>query len=152
MKCGRCGFIADDKNKYCPECGCDLQMDQNAARLYGQEVDVLFFFDPESQDKITGIINPTLDQFQKHKSRGVVQKVMIGSAMTGTDDNTSAVLAFIRKSLEFLQEPFEDDRYRHLSLPDLKREYLRLFERVLKVKAQRQEIMKPNQPPPPPKK
>jgi hypothetical protein len=34
----------------------------------------------------------------------------------------------------------------------LKREYLRLFERVLRVKSQRQEIMKPPTPPPPPLK
>jgi hypothetical protein len=60
----------------------------------------------------------------------------------GGDESTSTVLPFIKKSLEFLAEPYEEERYRHLSLPDLKKEYLRLFERVLKVKAQRQDSLK----------
>jgi len=152
MKCGRCGYQADDSSKFCPECGFDLQMDQTAARLYGQEVDVLFFYDHVNTEKVTGIVNPTLDQLDRHKLHGVVQKVLIGSAVSGTDENANAVLPFIKKSLEFLAEPYDEERFRHLSLPELKKEYLRLFERVLRVKSQRQEIMKPAPAPAPPKK
>jgi len=143
MKCGRCGFETPDKIKFCPECGFDQKIDQSVARLFGQEVEVLFYFDPESEGKITGIVNPTLDQFQKHQNRGVNQRIVIGSAMMGSDENSAVVLPFIKKSLEFLAEPYEEERYRHISLPELKKEYLRLFERVLKVKAQRQESLKP---------
>jgi hypothetical protein len=150
MKCGRCGLEITEKIKFCPECGFDLKMDQSVALLYGQDVEVLFFFDPKADGKVTGIVNPTLEQFQQHQTRAVVQHVQIGSHSVGSDENTSTVLPFIKKSLEFLGEPFEEDRYRHISLPELKKEYLRLFERVLKVKAQRMEGLKPGDKPQPP--
>lgn len=154
MKCGRCGAELSDKNKFCPECGFDLKIDQSVAQLYGQEVEVLFFFDPTSSSGlVTGIVNPTLEQYQSHQANGVVQRVVVG-AQSGNVESTASVLSFIKKSLEFLAEPYEEERYRHLSLPEMKKEYLRLFERVLKVKAQRQDTLKPGDKstPTPPKK
>jgi hypothetical protein len=154
MKCGRCGVELSEKIKFCPECGFDLKIDQSIAMLYGQGVEVIFFFDTADSGKITGIVNPTLEQYQAHQAHGVVQRVVIGTHAMGGDESTSTVLPFIKKSLEFLAEPYEEERYRHLSLPDLKKEYLRLFERVLKVKAQRQDSLKTgsSSTPPPPKK
>jgi hypothetical protein len=147
MKCGRCGLEITEKIKFCPECGFDLKMDQSVALLYGQAVEVLFFFDPKADGKVTGIVNPTLEEFQQHQTRGVVQHVQIGGHSVGSDENSATVLPFIKKSLEFLGENYEEDRYRHVSLPELKKEYLRLFERVLKVKAQRMEGLKPGDKP-----
>jgi hypothetical protein len=148
MKCGRCGLEIPDKTKFCPECGFDLKIDQSVALLYGQEVEVLFFFETGSDGKISGVVNPTLDQFQNHQLHGVLQRVLIGShpmGSLGSNENASSILSFIKKSLEFLAEPYDEERYRHLSLPDLKKEYLRLFERVLKFKAQRLESLKPGE-------
>ena len=54
-----------------------------------------------------------------------------------TDENAGAVLAFIRQSKEFLAEEYNETDYRNLPVADLKKEYLKLFERVLKTKAQR---------------
>jgi hypothetical protein len=142
MKCGRCGLEITEKIKFCPECGFDLKIDQSVALLYGQEVEVLFFFDPNADGKVIGIVNPTLDQFQLHQHHAVIQRVQVGAHSLGPDESTSSVLPFIKKSLEFLGENYEDERYRNVSLPELKKEYLRLFERVLKVKAQRQESLK----------
>jgi hypothetical protein len=141
MKCGRCGLEITEKIKFCPECGFDLKIDQSVALLYGQEVEVLFFFDPKVDGKVTGIVNPTLDQFQLHQNHTVVQRVQIGSHSLGSDEGSSSVLPFIKKSLDFLGETYDDERYRNVSLPELKKEYLRLFERVLKVKSQRQESL-----------
>jgi hypothetical protein len=120
--------------------------------LYGQEAEVLFFSD--SDGRITGIVNPTLEQFHSQQAHGIVQRVIIGAHSVSGEESPATVLPFIKKSLEFLAEPFDEDRYRHLNLVDLKKEYLRLFERVLKFKAQRQETLKAGDKSalPPPKK
>jgi hypothetical protein len=53
------------------------------------------------------------------------------------------ILTFIRQSKEYLSEDFNESFYRKFTPQDLKKEYLKLFERILKVKAQRGDAPKP---------
>jgi hypothetical protein len=143
MKCSSCNTKNDPKNKYCKECGVDLKNHPEHAlvitnsELYGKEVEVLFYLD-SSSGKISGFVNPTNDQISHFKKDSVVQRITVEAPENVvTDENAGAVLAFIRQSKEFLGEDYDENYYRKYSVVDLKKEYLRLFERVLKVKAQR---------------
>jgi Double zinc ribbon len=138
MKCPRCGAKNDPKNKFCSECGGELQSISeqafNSAGLIGHEVEVLFFNDTFS-NKIGGIVNPSPDQIGRYK-HGIVQKVVIQAA-TEVDETAGTVLTFIKQSKEYLGEDYNENTYKSFSHADLKKEYLKLFERVLKMKAQR---------------
>jgi Double zinc ribbon len=143
MKCSNCNTKNDPKNKYCKECGVDLKTHPEHAlvvtnsELYGKEVDVLFYLDT-STGKISGFVNPTEDQVGRYKKDSVLQKITVEAPDNViADENAGAVLAFIRQSKEFLGEEYNETSYRNFSVADLKKEYLRLFERVLKTKAQR---------------
>jgi predicted amidophosphoribosyltransferase len=143
MKCSQCHTKNDPKNKYCKECGVDLKSHPEHAQtitnseLFGKEVDVLFYLDT-STGKISGFVNPTEDQIGRYKKDSVLQRVLVEAPDNVTaDENAGAVLAFIRQSKEFLSEDYDETFYRNYSVSELKKEYLRLFEKVLKVKAQR---------------
>jgi len=143
MKCGVCHTKNDPKNKYCKECGVDLKNHPehslviSNSELYGKEVEVLFYLDT-STGKISGFVSPTEDQIGRYKKDSVLQKITVEvPENVVADENAGAVLAFIRQSKEFLAEDYDENHYRKYSVVDLKKEYLRLFERVLKVKAQR---------------
>ena len=141
MKCGNCGSKNDPKNKFCSECGTDLQghPDSQAlttlSELYGKEVEVLFFLESYS-GKISGIVNPTEDQVNRYRE-GIRQRVFIEAPVSGgeTDENIGAVLTFIRQSKEYLGEKYDEGHYRSFSTTDLKKEYLKLFEKILRVKS-----------------
>ena len=143
MKCSNCHTRNDSQNKYCKACGQDLKShpDYSPAisnsELYGKEVDVLFYVD-KATGKILGYVNPTEEQIGRYKKDSVVQTVTVEApGDVVADENSGAILSFIRQSKEFLGEDFDDSTYRNYSVQDLKKEYLRLFERVLKVKAKR---------------
>lgn len=143
MKCSNCNTKNDPKNKFCKECGADLKTHPEHSQsvtnseLYGKEVEVLFYIDT-STGKITGFVNPTEDQIGRYKKDGVLQRIVVEAPdHVHTDENAGAVLAFIRQSKEFLGEEYDEAQYRNHSVADLKKEYLRLFEKVLKAKAQR---------------
>ncbi len=143
MKCSNCETNNAAHSKFCKECGQDLKghpahtpIVMNS-ELYGKEVDIFFYIDPTS-GKITGLVNPTEELIGKVKKEGVRQRVTIEAPdNVVTDENAGAVLAFIRQSKEFLAEEYNETDYRNLPVADLKKEYLKLFERVLKTKAQR---------------
>ena len=146
MKCGRCGTKNDPKAKFCTECGGDLVVGANAkpmasiSELYGKEVDVLFFIE-NFTGKVTGIVNPTEDQIGRYRE-GILQKVVIDTPVsTESDENVGALLTFIRQSKEYLGEKYDEGNFRNYSVTDLKKEYLKLFEKILKVKSK-------NSPPP----
>jgi hypothetical protein len=143
MKCSVCHTKNDPKNKFCKECGVDLKTHPDHSllisnsELYGREVEVLFYIDT-STGKISGLVNPTEDQISRYKKDSVLQKVTVEVPENiVADENAGAVLAFIRQSKEFLGEEYDENDYRNFSLVDLKKEYLKLFERVLKYKSQR---------------
>ena len=143
MKCSNCQARNDSKSKYCKECGKELKSVPELSpvitnsELYGKEVDVLFYFD-KSTSKIAGFINPSEDQIGRYKKDSVLQTVTIETpGDVVADENASAILTFIRQSKEFLAEDYDEHEYRNSSVQDLKKEYLKLFERVLKVKAKR---------------
>lgn len=146
MKCGQCGTKNDPKNKFCSECGTDLQGHPDSrplstlSELYGKEVDVLFFLENYT-GKISGIVNPTPDQINRYRE-GILQKIVIETPVGGeTDENIGAVLTFIRQSKEYLGEKYDEITYRNFTTHDLKKEYLKLFEKILRVKSK-------NMPPP----
>lgn len=142
MKCGQCGTKNDPNSKFCRECGADLQSHPKSqpltgiSELYGKDVEVLFFIENFS-GKISGIVNPTEDQIGRYRE-GILQRVTIESPATAeTDENIGAVLTFIRQSKEYLGEKYSESDYRNTSTAELKKEYLKLFERILKEKSKK---------------
>jgi hypothetical protein len=105
------------------------------SELYGKEVEILFFIE-NFTGKISGIVNPSEDQIGRYRE-GMLQKVVIESPNNANDENVGAILTFIRQSKEYLGEEFNESNYSNHAPADLKKEYLKLFERILKVKAQR---------------
>jgi hypothetical protein len=144
MKCGQCGTKNDPKNKFCSECGIDLQSHPRSqpltgiSELYGKEVEILFFIENVT-GKVTGIVNPSEDQVGRYRE-GVIQKVVIETpTTTEADENIGALLTFIRQSKEYLGEKFSEGQYRNTTPAELKKEYLKLFERILKDKSKKSE-------------
>jgi hypothetical protein len=142
MKCNQCGAKNDPQSKFCKECGADLQSKvkgpavSGISELYGKEVEVLFFTENFS-GKITGIVNPTEDQIGRYRE-GILQRVVIETPSTSEpDENIGAVLTFIRQSKEYLGEKYHEGQYRNYSTTDLKKEYLKLFERILREKSKK---------------
>ncbi len=153
MKCRLCGTISDPKSKFCWECGAALgeavegQPSAAFLELYGKEVDILFFMDGYS-GKVSGIVNPTEAQVGRYR-QGVLQRVTIDPGAGNTTHETAAtILNFIRQSKANLGEEFNEKNYRGLGPVELKKEYLRLFERILKLRAQLHENQKPAPPKP----
>jgi len=143
MKCSNCHTKNEPQNKYCKECGKELKGHPGHvpvitnSELYGKDVDVLFYLD-SSTGKISGFINPTEDQVNRFRKDSVLQRVTVEAPEdVVADENAGPVLSFIRQSKEFLGEDYNESSYRNFSVPELKKEYLKLFERVLKMKAQR---------------
>jgi hypothetical protein len=151
MKCGQCGTRNDPKSKFCRECGIELATHPNSqpltsvSELYGKTVEVLFFLE-NFTGKISGIVNPTEDQVGRYRE-GVLQKVVIETPSTNeADESIGAILTFIRQSKEYLGEGYNESSYRNSSVADLKKEYLKLFEKILRVKSKNSE---PKPVPPP---
>ncbi len=147
MKCGQCGTKNDPQNKFCSECGTDLkshprsQVSTGLSELYGKEAEILFFIESYT-GKISGIVNPSEDQLVRYRE-GVRQKVVIETPSSSeTDENVGALLTFIRQSKEYLGEKYNESLYRNSTPAELKKEYLKLFERILKDKS-RQSDTKP---------
>jgi hypothetical protein len=68
----------------------------------------------------------------------VLQRVTIEAVVPmETDENIGAILTFIRQSKEYLGEKFNEGQYRNFSPAELKKEYLKLFERILKDKSRK---------------
>ena len=63
-----------------------------------------------------------------------------------SDENIGAILTFIRQSKEYLGEKYDEASFRNYSTVDLKKEYLKLFEKILRVKSKNMD-MKPPTPP-----
>lgn len=140
MKCGRCGTKNEPSAKFCKECGIDLQAAAQGqglttiSELYGKEVDVLFFIE-NFTGKVSGIVNPTEEQIGRYRE-GVLQRVLVESPSTlDADENLGAILTFIRQSKEYLGEKYNENQYRNVSPAELKKEYLKLFERILREKS-----------------
>jgi hypothetical protein len=143
MKCSKCDAKNDANSKFCKECGAELrqqpelQLVNTNAELLGKEVVVIFFIEPFS-GKISGIVNPTEDQLTRYQKTSIAQRVTIQGADEETgSEGVGAILSFIRQSKEFLGEDYNESFYRTHTIPELKKEYLKLFERVLKEKARR---------------
>jgi hypothetical protein len=139
MKCTQCGFKNEVTNRFCGQCGKELLAHPDSiavttlSELYGKDVDVLFFIE-NFTGKITGIVNPTEDQIGRYRD-GVLQKITIQSGVNPANDETvGTILTFIRQSKEYLGEPYNENNYRNFPTTELKKEYLRLFERILKAK------------------
>jgi hypothetical protein len=58
-------------------------------------------------------------------------------AANAEDETVGTVLTFIKQSKEYLGEDYNENAYKGFSHAELKKEYLKLFERVLKMKAAR---------------
>jgi hypothetical protein len=144
MKCGACNTKNDSHSKYCKECGQELKSNPEYSQpvknseLYGKEVEVLFYLD-KSIGKISGFVNPTEDQINRYKKDSILQVVtVLAPGDVTADENAGTILSFIRQSKEFLGEDYDESYYRKYSGMELKKEYLRLFERVLAIKAKRE--------------
>ena len=142
MVCGKCGTQNDSTSKFCKSCGVELgvqtssQSANTLSELYGKEVEVLFFIE-NFTGKVSGIVNPSEDQIGRYRE-GLLQRVTIEAPSSNpSDESVGAILTFIRQSKEYLGEEFHEVHYNSFSLPDLKKEYLKLFERVLKMKEKR---------------
>jgi hypothetical protein len=107
--------------------------------LYGKEVEVLFFIE-NFTGKVSGIVSPTEDQIGRYRE-GIIQKVLIETPVTtDSDENIGALLTFIRQSKEYLGEKYDEGNFRNYSTTDLKKEYLKLFEKILRVKSKNMEV------------
>jgi hypothetical protein len=144
MKCAQCGTKNEPGSKYCKECGIELQASSVApvltaiSELFGKEVEVLFFIE-NFTGKISGIVNPSEDQIGRYRE-GYLQKVLIETPSgSDPDENIGALLTFIRQSKEYLGESYNENQYRNSSTADLKKEYLKLFERILRDKSKKSE-------------
>jgi hypothetical protein len=148
MKCPQCSTVNDSKNKFCYECGAEMvpEVEEFAVQatnaLFGKEVEVLFYQEPLS-DRIGGFVSPTNEQKMKYRKDGVVQRITIETPHA-SDDTFAAVLAFIRQSKDYLGEEFHEAHYLGFDLKELKKEYLKLFERVMKMKEKRIDSVRPN--------
>jgi len=114
--------------------------------LFGKEVELLFWSEDPEFEQVSVIVNPTLDEVQRHRHDGILQKVMIGTS-ADAGESAAMILPFIKQSKEYLGEDFDPGLYRGLPSAELKKEYLRLFERVLKEKNKRQEKLDKIAPP-----
>lgn len=139
MKCPQCGAKNEPNSKFCRECGASLTASKAptitaVSELYGKEVDVLFFLENYT-GKIAGIVNPSPDQLGRYRE-AVLQRVVVENPGTmETDENIGALLTFIRQSKEYLGEKYDDSIFRNASVKELKKEYLKLFEKILKNKS-----------------
>lgn len=145
MKCGQCGNENPPEDKFCGECGADLQIELRkeklaVAKLLDREVNVLFFFENLEEDRVGGIVNPTPEQIGKYQEYGVLQTVRIGKNEAG--ERPDMILPYIRQSKEFLGETYDESTYRGWDVKSLKKEYLKLFEKVLKAKEKRQDSLR----------
>ncbi|HEY5038893.1 MAG TPA: zinc ribbon domain-containing protein [bacterium] len=145
MKCGQCGTKNDPKNKFCSECGIFLSEHSNSqpltaiAELYGKEVEVLFFIE-NFTGKISGIVNPSEDQIGRYRE-GLLQKIIIESpVVNASDEEVGTIMTFIRESKDYLGESFTESNFSNLPLRELKKEYLKLFEKILKYKSKNQDL------------
>lgn len=157
MKCGHCGAKNDMKSKFCSECGGELAVKAGSqpltsiSELYGKETEVLFFIE-NFTGKISGIVNPTEDQIGRYRE-GILQKVTIETPVAiESDENIGAILTFIRQSKEYLGEKYDEGSFRNYSTVDLKKEYLKLFEKILRVKSKNMDMKPPTMPAAPEKK
>jgi hypothetical protein len=142
MKCSQCGSKNEPGSKFCKECGVELQANNQAppvvsiSELYGKEAEVLFFIENYT-GKVTGIVNPSEEQIGRYRE-AVLQRVTIEApAPIETDENVGAILTFIRQSKEYLGEKYNEGQYRNSTPAELKKEYLKLFERILKDKSRK---------------
>jgi hypothetical protein len=156
MKCATCGAKNEPKAKFCAECGTAIALTPGdkpltaISELFGKEVEVLFFIE-NFTGKVTGIVNPSSDQIGRYRE-GIIQKVLIETPVTtDSDENIGALLTFIRQSKEYLGEKYDEGNFRNYSTSDLKKEYLKLFEKILRVKSKNMDP-KPMPPPVPEKK
>lgn len=144
MKCYRCGNENEIKAKYCVECGAEMQRSRPREKshitkqLFGKEVELLFWSADPAFEQVSVIVNPTLEEVHRHQDDGILQKVMIGTT-SDAGESAALILTFIKQSREYLGEEFDPSLYRGVPPSELKKEYLRLFERVLKEKNKRQE-------------
>lgn len=145
------------KAKFCSECGGDLAAKSGShpltaiSELYGKEVEVLFFIE-NFTGKISGIVNPTEDQIGRYRE-GILQKILIDAPITTeSDENVGALLTFIRQSKEYLGDKYDESNFRNYSTADLKKEYLKLFEKILRVKSKNMDMKPPTMPAAPEKK
>jgi hypothetical protein len=152
MRCHQCNHDNEIKAKFCSECGAELvrvsKRERPAAStlLFGKEVELLFWSEDPEFEQVSVIVNPTLDEVNRHKNDGILQKVMIGTS-ADAGESAAMILPFIKQSKEYLGEEFDPGLYRGLPPSELKKEYLRLFERVLKEKNKRQEKLDKIAPP-----
>ncbi len=145
MKCSHCGAKNDASQKVCKDCGfalhsqSDTQTTTTVSELIGKDVEVLFFTDSFT-GKISGIVNPSQDQIYRYKD-GLLQHVTISTGVSSvSDEMAGTLLTFIRQSKDYLGENFNENNYRSWSTAELKKEYLRLFEKIfLRAKIQPQE-------------
>jgi hypothetical protein len=148
MKCNSCGMKNDPKSKFCKECGAELtpvtanQVGKAVSELYGKEVEVLFFFD-NFTGRISGIVRPTEEQIHRYQD-GILQKIRIEAPGGAKDENVAAILTFIRQSKEYLGEDYNESFYRSFPTSELTKEYLKLFERILKMRIKQDISAKPN--------
>ena len=98
-----------------------------AEKLKGKTVDVLFY---EEGGKIQAVINPDKAEIAKHRDDGILQKVVVGGVDSAEGGAKQSYLRFIKQMTSMLGEPYYEDRLSHLDDTTLKKEYLRLLERM----------------------
>ncbi len=88
-----------------------------------------------------GIVNPTEEEKGRH-NQGILQKVIVELPdKIAPKENVGHLLALIGNAKEYLGEPYIESRYRELPPNELKREYFRLFERIMFVAGKRSEAL-----------
>ncbi len=133
MRCAKCNSFNEDGPKFCHNCGAGLLGKEtkdsvSKAELLGKSVRLLFFQDDNKQ--INVIANPDKKIEDKHDKDGVIQMVKIVGEGAANDQVKKSYLNFIKQMKSMFGEPYYDDQLAKLDEATLKKEYLRLLERM----------------------
>lgn len=152
-KCRQCGHQAAADDNFCKECGTPLKRTKRETpvnpllQLFGKEVELLFHTDDPTGEQIQVIVNPTREEVSRFDGDSIRQNVIIGTT-SDNSESAAVILPFIKQSKEYLAEPFDPKVYRDMTPVEMRKEYLRLFDRMMKENVRRMEKIEKNTPPP----
>ena len=133
MRCLQCKSFNEDSAKFCHNCGAGLskgekKAEEPRAKLFGKTVKVLFYLDETGGVVVVG--NPSKEEEAKHRKDGVVQPVKIDGGEGAAGEVKQSYMRFIKQLKNMFGEQYYDEQFANLDEVTLKKEYLRLLERM----------------------
>ncbi len=133
MRCGQCKSFNEDSAKFCHNCGAGLGKEGEKdtspkAKLYGKTVPVLFYL--ADKGAIGAIANPSKEEEKEHSGDGLIQQVRIAGGSGTASEVKQSYMRFIKQLKSMFGEEYYDEQFVNLEENMLKKEYLRLLERM----------------------